>query len=153
MASSKDIVFFIYDSNTGAPLAGQTANLSFATYSDTSGGALTNPAITEIGGGAYKFTITFPISGLGVVYVLACSSVNATPSYQHGFVRPEEFYIDNIATLMSINQGRWKIHTSGPDANRLVYYADDGITVLKKFDLFDADGNPTTSTPFERVPV
>lgn len=55
--------------------------------------------------------------------------------------------------LITIEQGRWKIHTTGPDANRLVLYQLDGTTVLKKFDLKDSSGVATTEDPFERVPV
>jgi hypothetical protein len=57
------------------------------------------------------------------------------------------------SALSLISEGRWKIHTTGADAYRLVYYDVDGITPLKKFDLFDAFGAPTITSPFERVPV
>ncbi len=57
------------------------------------------------------------------------------------------------AAIRAFNEGRCKIHTTGPDANRLVVYDVDGVSVLAKFDLFDASGSPSTSSPFERVPV
>jgi hypothetical protein len=49
--------------------------------------------------------------------------------------------------------GKWEIFTSGPDANRLVLYRADGVTVLKKFDLTNALGAPSTINPFKRTPV
>jgi hypothetical protein len=35
----------------------------------------------------------------------------------------------------------------------MVTYYPGGLTVLKKFDLFDATGTPTTVNPFRRVPI
>lgn len=49
--------------------------------------------------------------------------------------------------------GRWKIHSSGPDANRLVVYDDDGVTPLRKYDLKDIDGNAAFRSVFERTPT
>lgn len=60
---------------------------------------------------------------------------------------------DQVDTLYAVSVGRWKIHTSGPDANRIVYYAEDGTTVVAKFDLKDLSGNPTFKSAFERIPV
>lgn len=59
----------------------------------------------------------------------------------------------DVSEMLQIEEGRWKIHTTGPDANRLVFYEADGTTVLKKFDLKDSSGNPTTTSVFERVPA
>lgn len=58
-----------------------------------------------------------------------------------------------VATLKKYEEGRWKIHTSGADVNRLVLYDTDGVTALLKFDLKDAAGDPTFVNPFERVKV
>jgi hypothetical protein len=55
--------------------------------------------------------------------------------------------------IIKYQTGRWKIHVSGDDANRMVIYDEDGTTPLAKFDLFDAAGNATPLNPFERVPV
>lgn len=49
--------------------------------------------------------------------------------------------------------GKWRIFTTGPDANRLVMYRPDGVTVLKKFDLKTASGAPTVVNPFIRDPL
>ncbi len=52
-----------------------------------------------------------------------------------------------------ITTNRWKIATSGAEANRLVIYDDDGTTVWKRFALKDSVGDPTFVNPFERSPV
>lgn len=62
--------------------------------------------------------------------------------------------ISSIVTLLQkVEQNHWKIVTTGPDANKLVIYDNDGVTPLLKFALFDGAGNSTFINPFERVPT
>ena len=58
----------------------------------------------------------------------------------------------SVATLLDFAEGKFKIFTSGPDANRLVCYKING-DVLMKFDLQKADGTATYFNPFIRIPV
>lgn len=59
-----------------------------------------------------------------------------------------------VERLQVIAEGRWKIHTSGGDANRLVLYAADGVTPIQRWDLKDKNGNATAGPDvMERVPV
>ena len=58
-----------------------------------------------------------------------------------------------LTRLRQGSEGRWKIHTTGPDANRMVFYAADGVTEMYKVNLLDSSGNPTSNSPFERVPA
>jgi hypothetical protein len=150
MASPQIVVFFLYSETTGGPLTGATP--TFETYLDTSGGAVGNPAISEVGGGAYKFTPVFP-TDKGLLYIIdAGVGAGANPRFQSGFLRPEDFNIDVLTDLNDELMGKWQVHTTGGDANRLVLYRQDD-TVLKKFDLKDASGVPTFTDPFSRIPV
>src|SRR5574343_81308 len=58
-----------------------------------------------------------------------------------------------VQVLQKYEEGRWKIHTTGGDANRLVLYDTDNTTPLLKFDLKDSTGGATFAEPFERLPV
>jgi hypothetical protein len=58
-----------------------------------------------------------------------------------------------LTDLVDYAQGKWEIKVTGPDANRLVLYRADGVTVLKKFDLANANGDATFINPFKRTPV
>jgi hypothetical protein len=59
-----------------------------------------------------------------------------------------------VTTLLKkYEEGRWKIHLSGGDANRLILYDTDNTTPLIKFDLKDSSGSATFINPFERTPV
>jgi hypothetical protein len=66
----------------------------------------------------------------------------------------EQLVVLDIATQTDLelvrkhSVGRWRI-----TANQLLVYDDDGTTVLARFNLFDADGNPAVTNVRERVPV
>lgn len=156
--SPKIVVFWLYDASTGAPLAGQTP--VFTTYKDDLGVDVSQPAISAIGGGAYKFTPVFS-SGRGIAFSISSGST-ALPLYQSGYLRPEDYYVDEIdgmstsvtaieaaATIIKKFQtNRWKVVS-----NQLIIYDDDGTTPYVTFNLFDSNGSPTTTKIFERVPV
>lgn len=159
MASPRLEVLFFYDASTGLPKTGLVP--TFLSYTDETNANQTQPGITEIGNGAYKFT-SVPATGHGICYVVDGTAA-ATPRYQARYVRPEDWNPDNADTLSSgiltitqdlqiVNNGKWVIPTSGLDANKLVLYALDGVTILRKFALFDTNGNPTTVNPYQRVP-
>lgn len=150
--------FFVFNISDGTPLTGAAGGMSFDTYKDDTGTNLTPPTIFEIGGGAYGFSPTFT-PGRGIVYVLS-TGASGNPQKLSRYMRPEDYYADGIPSIAAIvadiqefSEGRWKIFSDGPDANRMVFYRADGVTVLKKFDLLDADGNPAVFSPFERSPV
>jgi len=58
-----------------------------------------------------------------------------------------------VNLLKKYEIGRWKIHVTGTDANRLVLYDTDNVTALLKFDLKDSGGAATFINPFDRYPV
>ena len=148
MASPAIEVFFLYDSS-GAPLTGISP--TFDTYKDDLGADLAQPAITEIGGGAYKFTPVLN-PARGIAYVVNGGAF-ANPRRLARYVRPEDYHVDLLQDLHDMNFGKWEIKTSGPDINRMLTYKADGVTILKKFSLFDSAGVPTSINPFRRDPI
>lgn len=153
MASPKKEVIPFYSATTGALLTGLTPTFNVYrtdTNTDLSGSA---PIITEIGTtGFYQFTPTFADPDRMIIYSVD-GGATAAPRYYTRIMRPEDWIADDIAILLKHMEGRWKIHTSGLDANRLVVYDEDGTTPLIKFDLKDNVGAPTSIDPFERVPA
>lgn len=155
MATPNPEVLFVFDGATGVPYTGSAGGLAFVVYDDDTGSPVTPPAITKITNGIFQFTPVF--SGHGIYYVI---STGQAPAYLCRYMRPEEANLDSISTLLStitqmqeFEQGKWTIATTGGDANRLIIYASDGVTVLAKFNLFDSSGNPTSANPYSRVPV
>lgn len=166
MASPKYETFTIYDATTGIPAPGVPGSFTFEFYKDSSGVTVTPPTIVELGGGQYGFIPVFTDPTKGIVYTLT-SPANVVPAYFSRYMRPEDWAADNISAVQTavasmqtdvtqlrrLQEGRWKIYTSGADANRLVLYSNDGTTVLQKWNLKDQSGDPVVSNVFERVPV
>lgn len=151
MASPKIQAFAVFDPITGLPLTGIAGSLTFTTYKNDLGVNLTQPVISEVGGGLYKFTPVFADLDRAIVYVLSTSG--NSPGYLSQLMRPEDWAADLTQDVADVFLGKWVISNAGPDANRLVMFRQDGVTVLKKFDLKDLGGNPTVNTPFSRTPV
>src|SRR4051794_2374772 len=95
MASPRIVVFAIFDATTKAPKTGVTP--TFVWYTDEAGGSLTAPAITEIGGGLYKFTPTLQANH-AILYMLDCGST-ADDRYPYDMIRAEDFDLDLVAGL------------------------------------------------------
>ncbi len=128
--------------------------MSFTYYKKTDGATSTDvtpPSIIELGGGAYSFTPVFADETKGIFYTLN-TGTNANPPNVNRFMRPEDWISDDIQTLIDIETGKWQVFTSGPNVNKMIFYAQDGVTELYSFDLFDAAGNPTFANFFKRVP-
>lgn len=153
MAAPRIEVFAVFNPSTGAPLTGAAGGMSFSTYTDDLGVAVTpQPSITEIGGGLYRFTPTFPPSASrALVYVV--NTGGNVPAYYFRLVRPEDWNADKIQDLMDVAFGKWQIFSTGPDANRIVLYRADGVTVLARFDLKNLSGNPSITNVFQRIPA
>jgi hypothetical protein len=146
MSSPKSIIFPIFDPMTNAPVLGAVP--TFVTYKDDTGANVGQPAITEVGGGFYKFTPVFT-AGRHILYVVDTAANN--PPLYSGDLRPEDYLYDLIQDLSDEMFGEWRVFTTGPDANKLVLYRPDS-SVLKKFNLKDQTGAATFSAPFRRIP-
>lgn len=55
---------------------------------------------------------------------------------------------DFLDDIFQATLGRWKI-----ESNQLKLYKDDGLTVLRTFDLLDSGGQPSATQVFERSPT
>ncbi len=151
MASPHNEVLFVLSTATNLPLTGASGSMTFSTYADETGTPLSQPSITEIGGGLYSFPVTFSSTSHGVAYVLNITGGN--PAYVWRYARNEDFYPDLIQDISKIEKGSWEIKQSGGDANKLIIYDADNTTVLYKFSLYDSNGAPTSINPYKRVPV
>ena len=55
---------------------------------------------------------------------------------------------DAIGIVIKVEKGRWKIENK-----KMIFYDEDGATILFTFNLFDKDGNPAEINIFERRPA
>lgn len=98
MASPKLEVFFLYNASTGAPLTGATP--AFTTYKDETGTNVTQPSISELAGGAYAFTPSFPSASHGIFYVVD-GGATAAPRYAGRYMRPEDWNGDGVPAIQT----------------------------------------------------
>lgn len=92
MASPKLEVVAFYDS-AGNPLIGLTP--TFSSYLDSSGNAVSPPAISALGGGMYHFTPVFVDPTKGIAYIIY-GGATAFPPYAFRYMRPEDWVTDNL---------------------------------------------------------
>lgn len=107
------------------------------------------------GTGCYKLLLPASVTDLPGPFMYAVKD-NLHPAYIGAIKVVENEEVDTYEKILDIHAaqvGRWEIKTSGPDANRFIVYADDGVTVVRKYDLIGADGLPTFINPFQRNPV
>lgn len=179
MASPQLQVFFLYDPTTHAPITGQSiafiGGIHFLTYKNDLGVNLGQPTIVELGGGAYGFVPVFT-AGRGIFYIVDCGP-GVAPDRVALYIRPEDYYVDNVDVLSSDIQGdiatvaadvmsdlanserlldhaegKWQIFVSGPNANTLIVYDRLG-SLLKQFNLKDKSGAPSPVNPYQKIPV
>ena len=137
MASAKLEVVFIFD-DAGEPLTGLTP--TFAVYKDDTGSDVAQPAITEVGGGAYKFTPVFP-TDKGLVYIL--DTDGGFPAYLARYMRPED-YLDQALSDASLSRKfLFSQQELGADGH-LVHIDPDDSSELAEFILRDAADAATT---------
>lgn len=148
MSSPKNFVFTVYDPATGLPKSGIVGQLSFRTYVDETGSNVTPPSISAIGGGSggYQFTPVFPADH-GLYFEIQVAG-GYLPLIVSGYLDPRDYALDtlpsiatDVTSLKNHQQGSWEIPTSGPDANRMVFYDLLG-NVLDKYDLKHTDDTP-----------
>ena len=157
MSSPALEVFAIFDSATGLPLSGLAAGASFLSYVNDLGVAVAQPIISEIGTtGLYFFSPVFADPARAIAYIIDFGAT-ASPRRSWRYMRPEDWATDSIsadvAVLKQIAIGKWEIKTTGADANTLILYQADGVTVLQKFLLADSVGTPTSINPYKRSPI
>jgi len=77
-------------------------------------------------------------------------SASAVAEIQNGLVTSVDLNDINtkLDTLEAVAVGRWRVL-----GTQLILYQLDGTTPLATFNLFDSDGNPSSTRIFERVPV
>lgn len=118
------------------------------------------------GSGLYAAYISFPDNFRGQV-MWDCPEVTgslgavlsqsyATEQYNYEENNPKVDAIDartiqmsgTLGQLYDIQFGRWKIV-----ANQMIFYKDDNMTEVVRFNLFDDAGSPSMDAVFERVKV
>jgi len=154
------VTFF---TNSGNPATGLTPTIHIRKISDNSL-IISGSAMSEVGDGFYKYGFTAYTGSVDyAIRTDGGTSLSAHDRYQ--FAGNENFVddiwneplADHTATgtfgqtinfIYDIQGGRWKVVD-----DQMIFYKDDNVTEIARFNLFDDDGVATTTTPFERSRV
>lgn len=143
MANGEDIT--VYFTNAGVPLTSPT-NVPTISIRRTDTGALvvTDAAMTELGGGLYRYTVTGLDPQLDYVAradadPLGSGQVTAAERYAHGAIPGiSDAYVRKILTNRAVTTNL------GGGAKRVDFYDDDGTTIIDSITI-SADGLERTN--------
>lgn len=71
---------------------------------------------------------------------------NALPQWKTGIYWGD--YVDDIRTIRKIQTNRWRVDVA---LRQLIMYEDDGVTIMRTWNLFDDAGVPSGTRVFERI--
>lgn len=116
-------------------------------------GIFNSGASLDTGTYQLRLTTTDTAATGSLMYIVKATTSDAFVGSIKIVANEEADTYTRVVDLHDETLGKWQIFTTGPDANRLVLYRQDGVTVLKKFDLADSGGTSTVINPFRRTPV
>lgn len=130
--------------NLGYSQRGISGSIQYAVY-DTLGSesiSLTNNNVYEVGSdtGIYgvELNLSTQFSG-SILWKVENTNIYAS----------EEIKIDQKMARY-IHTGRWIVDENN---NQMIFYEDDNVTEIARYDLKDKNGNPTVESIFERTKV
>jgi hypothetical protein len=144
MRENMNIVSFF--TNAGIPATGLSPTVSVWELPKTL--VVNAQAMTQVAGGFYSYDFTgyddtkdYAIRADGGVSLPAAERYVANTNDLGQVTNP-------LNIVKAVEANKMVI-----EANQLKIYADDGATVLKTYDLKDNNGNPSSSSVFQRLPV
>tara|TARA_A100001515_G_scaffold141794_1_gene139238 strand:+ start:877 stop:1311 length:435 start_codon:yes stop_codon:yes gene_type:complete len=130
--------------NFGASLAGRRDHVFYQTFDTLGTGSIsrTNTGVYELGStGIYgaQLILSQSFSGSIVWEVTGSTSTVVFAS--------DEVEVDTRLTR-HFTVGQWEIDN---DTNEMIFYQDDNITEMGRFDLEDENGSPSVASVFKRI--
>jgi hypothetical protein len=105
-------------------------------------------SFSEMEGGHYRVTFT-PLSE-GLYYLIVYHTIYF-PCGKGGHFQIFSDDFSSIGAMIEIvkdfENGRWRIDKT---LNQMIFFKDDNITEIARFNLYDSAGNPTIDNVFER---
>lgn len=109
--------------------------------------ARTTSGVYQTAPGIYAAYVTFPDNFRG--QILWDTGTYFSPDTYHA---SEQYNVEEndprVADTYHMQFGRWKI-----ESNQMIFYKEDNVTELARFDLLDSTGSPTMDAVFDRFRV
>jgi len=129
-------------SDNGEPKTGLSPTISIIKVDGTA--VITDGSMTESGLGFYYFDFTdYDEDEDYCIRADGGSSLNNTDRYVYSTNETA-----GIGNILKIEKGNWKIY-----GNQMIFYSDDGVTELYKFNLKNREGTPSETEIFRREKV
>ena len=109
--------------------------------------SLASTAMTSAGSGKWYYSLASSIVA-GEYIIEYTVTDNASVVYKIQDPLTVGYLQSDIQFLLDVEGGKWQIV-----ANQMIFYKQDGITEVMRFNLFDASGNPTMDAVSKRVRV
>jgi len=130
-----------------APIPGiDTGEFTHKLYTPAGAESVLPVTYLELGSGSYR--LSFTPDTAGVWYLIVYHGTY----FPRGKIGTVEVYDSDFDTLgvdvtfiKDIEGGRWRIV-----GNQMIFFKEDGITEVARFNLFDESGTPTMDSVFER---
>ena len=126
---------------------GGISTVGYRIYS--SAGALSGSRVTsgvgEVRSGSGIYSGSVHISNNFTGYLL-WDSGESTPIYASEDID----VISIVENTKQMTSGKWRIDSS---SNQMIFYGEDNVTEISRFNLFDSSGSPSVSSVFSRVKV
>lgn len=137
--------------NFGRTKSGATGTTGVGyTLLDTAGSvsvARTTSGVHQAAPGIYAAYVTFPDNFHG--QILWDTGTYFSPDTYYA---SEQYNVEEndprVADTYHMQFGRWKI-----ESNQMIFYKEDNITEIARFDLLDSTGSPTMDSVFDRFRV
>ena len=139
--------------DNGAPRDGLVPSPTVNLWNMTDGIQVVNSGtMSFVGDGGYKYSFV-NADDTKIYYAMADGGVAIPDHERYPYGYSDDTGVINaisvgVEAIRKIETGRWKVVN-----NQMIFYDSDGLTPLYTFNLFDASGNPTVTSPAERVPV
>lgn len=140
------MILIVFFSDVGTPKTGLSPVIDI--WEDDGVQLVTAAAMTEIGGGFYKYDFTTYDETKNYCF-RADGTSTLTPNDRYTYNTNEIGQVtEDLTFLQDIEGGKWQII-----GNQMIFYKSDNTTEVARFNLFDSDGNPTMINVFDRQRV
>lgn len=140
------LITTFFTNDDGVPLEGLTPTIRIRDLSNNSL-VVTDAVMGEVGDGGYKYS--FVAYDPAKAYQIRCDAgVEISGRYAISATPPD--ISTGLQFLVDIEGGNWKLDTV---TKRWIYYAQDGITPLVQFNVFNKFGVQATENVYRRERV
>jgi len=134
------MIYKLYITEDGAPKTGLTPTWNSLRAIDGTDKSASAPSIDEIGGGWYKFELTYGTAPFDVAELVGVIDAGSSLAGYERYI-PVVITLRDLALVRQVNKAVYDTATMTE-----TIYADDGTTIEAKLDVNESNGTQTRET-------